>query len=239
MANRSQSAGAKTDLTALRARGAEHRDGPERDQPLKPIHAHRPLAAGSTLGKRVTGIVAAIALTISFVAPASAQVTINLVVSPDTISFPDANPTTTPSIMANTVVDIGVQVISSSDVATPWSASALSNGDLQSGPDTIAISNVTWTSVEVSATPCGACTCLAGTASSVASQLMFTGAGGHGSRGVQVPRDVFSGQQLGVQPGELFANDADHRELPIGEVFPTSTDRRLCPGIAVGCLTLA
>ena len=183
MANRSQTAEAETNFTALRSRGARHRDGAERDQPIERIRAHRSLAAASTLGKHVTGIVAAIVLTISFVTPASAQATINLFLSPGTISFPDANPTTTPSITANTPVVIGirVEVFCSCDVV--WSASALSNGDLQSGPDTIAISNVTWTGVEVSPIPCATCTCLAGTASSVASQLMLTGTGATASGG--------------------------------------------------------
>jgi hypothetical protein len=119
-----------------------------------------------------------IALTVSLVTPASAQVSFSLVVSPDTVSFPDANPTTTPSIPASAAVVWGVKVqVPLADMAAPWSASALSNGDLQSGPDTIAIPNVSWTSVDVSAVKCTNCTCFAGTASSVASQLVFAGTG--------------------------------------------------------------
>ena len=79
--------------------------------------------------------------------------------------------------MASTTVDWGVEVLSLSDVGVSWSAGALASGDLQSGPDTIAISNVTWTAADVSTSKCASCTCFAGTASSVASQLVFTGTG--------------------------------------------------------------
>ena len=125
----------------------------------------------------MTRVVGAMALTVGFATLASAQALFQLVLTPSTISFPDANPTTIPSILASSQVDVFVKTasLSGSDVNYSWSVSALSSGDLQSGPDTIAITSVTWTSLGVS--PCASCVCFAGTASSVAGQLMLSGTG--------------------------------------------------------------
>ena len=64
-----------------------------------------------------------------------------LTLSPTTISFLDASPTSTPSIPANTTVAVTANVRSS---GTP-TLKVLANGDLTSGSDTIAIGNVQWT----------------------------------------------------------------------------------------------
>ena len=88
-----------------------------------------------------------------FASPAQSQVTeiltINatvstraeLVLSPTTINFPDANPTTVPSIPADSSVSVTANVRTA---GTP-TLTVLANGDLVSGGDTIAITNVTWT----------------------------------------------------------------------------------------------
>ena len=70
---------------------------------------HGTLAVSSTLLTFVTRVVGTMVLTISLAAPASAQALFQLVVTPSTIGFPDANPTTTPSILANSQVDVSVK----------------------------------------------------------------------------------------------------------------------------------
>jgi hypothetical protein len=64
-----------------------------------------------------------------------------LTLSPTTISFADADPTSTPSVPANTTVSVTARVRSS---GTP-TLRVLANGDLTSGGNSIAIGNVTWT----------------------------------------------------------------------------------------------
>ncbi len=63
-----------------------------------------------------------------------------LTLSPTTISFPDANPTTTPSIAANVPVDVTARVRTN---GLP-TLQVLANGDLISGPNSIAANQVTW-----------------------------------------------------------------------------------------------
>ena len=95
------------------------------------------------------------------------------------MSFPDANPTTTPVIAATDPVLVRVVAKNGSDVpdsTTPWSVSAFAGGNLMSGADAIAISNVTWTAVQFGFC-LGGCTCLAGTASDLVPQLMILGQG--------------------------------------------------------------
>jgi hypothetical protein len=75
-------------------------------------------------------------------APASAQ-RVDLSLSTSTISFPSADPDTTPSLAAP-----GVQVTyrirqNASDAG--WQITLLASGDLSSGLATIPVSNVTWT----------------------------------------------------------------------------------------------
>ena len=113
--------------------------------------------------------------------PAAAQstqtLTINATVSsraeltltPTTISFPDADPTSTPSVAANTTVSVTARVRSS---GTP-TLKVLANGDLASGGNSIAISNVSWTA---SASPF-----IAGTMNKTTAQDAATFSAGSGS----------------------------------------------------------
>ena len=66
-----------------------------------------------------------------------------LTLSPLTINFPDASPTTTPNIPADSTVTVTANVRTGSS-STP-TLTVLANGDLLSGGDSIPISNVTWT----------------------------------------------------------------------------------------------
>ena len=78
---------------------------------------------------------------VNVIAPlaSSAQLTLN----PLTISFPNANPDTVPSISANMPVQVTANVTTGAyNTAT---LTALAQGDLISGSNTIAITNVTWT----------------------------------------------------------------------------------------------
>ena len=64
-----------------------------------------------------------------------------LTLTPTIINFPDASPTTTPIIPADTTVDVTARVRTA---GTP-TLQVLANGDLTSGGDTIAASQVSWT----------------------------------------------------------------------------------------------
>ena len=109
---------------------------------------------------------------------AHAQV-LNLEVIPTVVNFPDANPTTTPVIAGIDPVNIKAAITTPlvDGNTTPWSVSALAAGDLLSGPDAIAISNVTWMAVQGDTSCPGDCTCQAGTASDLVPQLMIVGHG--------------------------------------------------------------
>ena len=87
-----------------------------------------------------------------------------LVLSPTTINFPDANPTTTPSIPADSTVAVTARVRTGSG-STP-TLTVLAAGDLISGGDSIAINNVTWTAAPPPF--------IAGTMSNAASQSAAT-----------------------------------------------------------------
>ncbi|PYR34589.1 MAG: hypothetical protein DMF89_09630 [Acidobacteria bacterium] len=104
-------------------------------------------------------------LTINATVSARAELTI----SPTTINFPDASPTTTPSIPANSTVSVTANVRTS---GTP-TLKVLANGNLTSGANSIAITNVTWTA---SAAPF-----IAGTLNSATSQDAATFSSGSGS----------------------------------------------------------
>jgi hypothetical protein len=66
-----------------------------------------------------------------------------LTLSPTSISFADASPTTSSTIAANSTVAVTANVRTGS--ASTATLNVLANGDLTSGSDHIAISNVTWT----------------------------------------------------------------------------------------------
>jgi hypothetical protein len=90
------------------------------------------LCAADAAFAQTTGI-----LTINATVGARAELTL----TPTTITFPDANPTSTPIIPANTTVSVTASVRTS---GTP-TLKVLAGGALMSGTDSIAINNVTWT----------------------------------------------------------------------------------------------
>jgi hypothetical protein len=115
------------------------------------------------------------------VRPVEAAITLTLTITPSTISFPDANPRATPSIPANTTVDIYVKV-AGAKAPDRWAVRALAAGDLASGSFTIPIANVTWTATPVAGS-CSNCVCVAGTMSKSAGQTMFSGQGNTAASG--------------------------------------------------------
>jgi hypothetical protein len=102
---------------------------------------------GSTLG---AVLVAAMGTSL-FAASATQTLTVNatvsaraeLTLSPTTINFADANPTTSPLVAADSVVNVTAKVRTGS--ASTATLKALAGGDLTSGTDTIPISSVSWT----------------------------------------------------------------------------------------------
>jgi len=123
------------------------------------------LTLASLLCARVSSAQSTQTLTINATVSARAELTI----SPTTISFPDASPTTTPSIPANSTVAVTANVRTS---GTP-TLKVLANGDLTAGSNTIAISNLTWTA---SASPF-----IAGTMNKTTSQDAASFSAGSGS----------------------------------------------------------
>jgi hypothetical protein len=91
----------------------------------------------SALGQGTASAQSAQALTINATVSTRAE----LVLTPTVINFPDANPTTTPSIAADSTVSVTARVRTA---GTP-TLRVLAAGDLTSGGDSIAIDNVTWT----------------------------------------------------------------------------------------------
>jgi len=83
-------------------------------------------------------------LLICFVPSLSFSQSLGLTINPTSIVFPDADPDTTPSISAPSVVIVSVSV-SGIPANQTWRLIHRSNGNLQSGTQTIAITNVTWT----------------------------------------------------------------------------------------------
>jgi hypothetical protein len=116
--------------------------------------------------KRILTVLCALAvLTIPVIAGAATDtetLTINasvlarakLVLAPTIINFPDADPDVTPSIAAteNSVNVISTVRTSSAGAVT---LTCQANGDLVSGGDVIAISNVTWTGAGAGYSPGG------------------------------------------------------------------------------------
>jgi hypothetical protein len=103
----------------------------------------------------------------------------SLTISPTTISFADASPTTSPTIAANSTVRVSI-IVSGAYTYQTWSVHGLANGNLVSGTNTIAIGNITWTETRYSGScPSGRiCTCVAsGTMSSTTPVNLITGRG--------------------------------------------------------------
>ncbi len=119
----------------------------------------------------------AIAMGLLTAKPTEAQ-TLGMRLSPTTLSFPDANPTTTPVIQGNQMITLRVRVRSALP-SDSWSVHALAGGELLSvPPDMIPIANTAWT-VSQGGGPCN-CTCQVGTNSSAVPQLMLIGQGNTG-----------------------------------------------------------
>ena len=70
--------------------------------------------------------------------------TAKLDIAPANISFPDADPDTTPNIPASPA-SISISAKAKTGNASNVTLTALAGGELTSGSDTIAINNVTWT----------------------------------------------------------------------------------------------
>ena len=69
---------------------------------------------------------------------------LDLSVSPRTITFPSANPDTTPTISAAPIT-VSVRVRQLLPILGQWHLSILANGDLVSGGSTIPLTTITWT----------------------------------------------------------------------------------------------
>jgi hypothetical protein len=84
-------------------------------------------------------------LVLLIAAPAAAQ-KLTLNVTPRAITFPSADPDTTPVVSASPVtVQVRIQQNGGKNGTNPWQLTVLANGDLISGSSTVDISNVTWT----------------------------------------------------------------------------------------------
>lgn len=104
---------------------------------------------------------------------ALAASSVTLTVSPGSVSFPDADPDLVPLIPANSVVTIDVRVTGN---PASWNLTHLASGDLMSGADAIAISNVTWS---ITPNP----PFVNGTMSRITPQLVASGTGNENNTG--------------------------------------------------------
>ena len=101
-------------------------------------------------------------LTINATVSAKAKLTLGVAA----INFPDADPDSVPSVAA-TENPVSVSVRAQAGSASSVTLTAQANGDLDSGTDTIDITNVTWTAtgagfvagtMDTAAQPAGSCT---------------------------------------------------------------------------------
>ena len=129
--------------------------------------------------------------------PTEAQ-TLRLRLNPSTLSFPDANPTTTPLIQGNHTISVRVRVRNALP-SDSWSVNAIAGGDLLSGPDVIPIANTSWT-VTQGGGACN-CTCQVGTNSSAMAQLMLIGQGNTGSNDVRCRQRYTLANSWAYNPG--------------------------------------
>jgi hypothetical protein len=125
---------------------------------------------------------------------------LTLTITPSTVSFPDANPTTTPSIPGNTSVALLLRA-GGGAATDPWSVKALASGDLLAGANSIAISNVTWTSAKTAGSCNNFCTCQGGTASRLAQQTMLSGQGNTSGSGVTCTQNYSLANSWFYTPG--------------------------------------
>jgi hypothetical protein len=93
-------------------------------------------------GRRLLTGLAAAAIWLAVPAPPAHAQTLNLTISPSSITFPSADPDTTPLVQAPTLT---VRYRVRGNGNQPWRLTVLASGDLIAGAASIDISNVTWT----------------------------------------------------------------------------------------------
>ena len=154
-------------------------------------------AAGSAASVGIGAV--AIVMGLLTAKPTEAQ-TLRLRLNPTTLSFPDANPTTTPVIQGNRTIRVRVRVRNALP-SDSWSVNALAGGELLSltPPDMIPIANTAWT-VAQGGGACN-CTCQAGTNSSAVPQLMLIGQGNTGSNDVRCRQRYTLSNSWAYNPG--------------------------------------
>ena len=118
--------------------------------------------------------------------------------NPSTVSFQDANPTTTPFVPGNRTIRVRVRVRNAAPTDV-WSVNAMAGGDLVSGPHAIPISNTSWT-VSQAGGAC-ACSCQVGTVSSAVPQSMLVGQGNTGRRDVNCRQNYRLINEWSYHPG--------------------------------------
>ena len=150
-------------------------------------------------GTASVGLVGALALVLGLLTaePVVAQ-TLRLKLNPKTVSFPDANPTTTPVIQGNQTIRVRVRVQNALPTDS-WSVNALAGGELLSGPDVIPIANTSWT-VTQSGGSCS-CACQVGTNSGAVPQLMLVGQGNTSGPDVECRQNYSFSNNWAYNPG--------------------------------------
>ncbi len=131
--------------------------------------------------------------------PTEAQ-TLRLRLNPTTLTFPDANPTTTPVIQGNQTIRVRVRVRNALP-SDSWSVNALAGGELLSlpPPDMIPIANTAWT-VTQGGGACN-CTCQVGTNSRAVPQLMLIGQGNTAGNDVRCRQRYTLSNSWAYNPG--------------------------------------
>ncbi|MGB7621920.1 MAG: hypothetical protein WBN92_06175 [Terriglobia bacterium] len=123
--------------------------------------------------------IAILALTVTLVwsSPSFAAIAFTLTVTPSSITFPDANPSSVAQIPGSATVLIKVKVTNGAN--QNWSVHLLANGDLlnSDGVSKIPIANLTWTSTMTGRACNNGCTCIPGTMSSTVPQDVIQGHG--------------------------------------------------------------
>lgn len=123
--------------------------------------------------------IAILALAVTWVwsSPSFAAIAFTLTVTPSSISFPDANPSSVSQIPASATVLIKVRVTNGAN--QNWSVHLLANGDLlnSDGVSKIPIANLTWNATMTGRACTNGCTCVSGTMSATVPQDVIRGLG--------------------------------------------------------------
>ena len=152
--------------------------------------------------KRIVIALVALAVGCMWGSPSYAAITFTLTITPSTISFADANPTTTSKISANSAV--AIKVTTSGATATNWSVHFQANGNLVNsvgGASSIPISNITWTASQTGNSCGSGCSCVAGTMSSTVAQNVITGRGNTPTGGFNCSTSFSLANQWGYNTG--------------------------------------